>query len=65
MKTQSAMTPETRIISAAMYDLAEKLEPVDSEASAAIAQAAYRLDEQTIIIEKLKREICELAVEDS
>lgn len=58
------MTPETRAISAAMYKLSRTIESGDGVANAAIAEAAYRLDEQTLIIRRLETAIRE-TIEDN
>lgn len=53
------MTTETRIISSAMYELSETIQSGDGVANAAIAEAAFRLDEQAIIIANLETAIRE------
>ncbi len=58
------MKPETKIISAAMYDLAETIQSGDGVANAACAQAAERLDLQTIRIRQLETAIREV-IEDN
>lgn len=45
---------ETRIISAAMHELARTIQCGDGIANAACAEAAERLDEQTVEIRRLK-----------
>jgi hypothetical protein len=45
---------ETKIISAAMYELARTIQSDDGVANAACAEAAERLDEQTVEISRLK-----------
>lgn len=57
------MKPETRIISRAMYELAETIQSGDGVANAAIAQAAERLDMQTVEITVLKNKL--IAAENS
>ena len=58
------MKPETRVISAAMYDLAESIQSDDGVANAACAQAAERLDLQTIRIRQLETAIRETIEEN-
>lgn len=57
------MKQATRIISRAMYELAETIQSGDGVANAAIAQAAERLDLQTVEITQLKNKL--VAAENS
>lgn len=52
--TAGQFVPETRIISQAMYALAEEIQSGDGVANAACRQAAERLDAQTVEIERLR-----------
>ena len=58
------MTTETRIISSAMHELSKTIQSGDGVANAAIAEAAFRLDEQAIIIANLETAIRE-TIEDN
>lgn len=58
------MKPETRVISAAMYDLSETIQSDDRVASAFCSQAAERLDYQTVVIKLLETAIRE-TIEDN
>ena len=58
------MTVETKIISAAMYELSETIQSGDGIANAACAQAAERLDCQTVRIRQLETVIREV-IEDN
>ena len=58
------MNPETKVISGAMYDLAKSIQSDDGVANAACAQAAERLDTQTVRIMQLETAIREF-IEDN
>lgn len=58
------MNPETKVISAAMYALAESIQSDDGVANAACTQAAERLDAQTVRIRQLETAIREV-IEDN
>lgn len=53
------MRTETRILSAAMYELARTVQSDDGIANSAIRQAALRLDEQTLEIVGLRDALTE------
>lgn len=48
------MRSETKTMSSALYELARTVESGDGVANAAIAEAAHRLDEQTVEIARLR-----------
>ena len=50
---------ETRIISGAMYELARTIQSNDGVANSACAEAALRLDEQTVKIYALEKQVDE------
>ena len=54
------MRTEPRILSAAMYELARTIQSGDGVANAAIAEAAERLDAQTVEIARLKAMLADL-----
>lgn len=55
--TMQELKPETKVISTAMYELSETIQSTDGVANAACAQAAERLDFQTVEIMRLKAQL--------